>query len=173
MPSLVHAVEAKYKKKVVVDVKSGDSVKVHQKIKEGAKERVQIFEGLVIRASRKDSLTSTITVRKIASGVGVEKTYLLHSPNVLKIEVTKRSKVRRNYLTYMRTLTGKNARLTSMDFDKRGVNDIHDAAAEAEEEKLHEEVEAAARAEAEAKAAQKAEEDAKAEAAIAARPTAE
>jgi large subunit ribosomal protein L19 len=173
MPSLIQAVEAKYKKNVVVDVKSGDTVKVHQKIKEGAKERVQIFEGLVIRASRKQSLTSSITVRKIASGVGVEKTYLLHSPNVLKIEVTKRSKVRRNYLTYMRTLTGKNARLTSKDFDKRGVNDIHDVVAEAEEEKLHEEVEAAAKAEAEAKLAEKAAEDAKAEAAIAARETAE
>ena len=173
MPSLMQAVESKYKKKVVVDVKSGDTVKVHQKIKEGSKERVQIFEGLVIRASRKESLTSTITVRKIASGVGVEKTYLLHSPNVLKIEVTKRSKVRRNYLTYMRKLTGKNARLTNVDFDKRGVNDIHDAAAEAEEEKLKEEVEAAAKADAEAKAAEQAAEDAKAEAAIAARPTAE
>ena len=173
MPSLMQAVEAKYKKKAVVDVKSGDTVKVHQKIKEGSKERVQIFEGLVIRASRKESLTSTITVRKIASGVGVEKTYLLHSPNVLKIEVTKRSKVRRNYLTYMRKLTGKNARLSSVDFDKRGVNDIHDAAAEAEEEKLKEEVEAAARAEAETKAAEKAAEDAKAETIIASREKAE
>ena len=124
MQSVIHAVEAKYKKHAVVDVKSGDTVKVHQKIKEGAKERVQIFEGLVIRASRKDSLTSTICVRKIASGVGVEKTYLLHSPNVIKIEVTKRSKVRRNYLSYMLALTGKNARLSSVDFDKRGVNDI-------------------------------------------------
>ena len=124
MQSVIHAVEAKYKKHAVVDVKSGDTVKVHQKIKEGAKERVQIFEGLVIRASRKDSLTSTICVRKIASGVGVEKTYLLHSPNVIKIEVTKRSKVRRNYLSYMRARTGKNARLSSVDFDKRGVNDI-------------------------------------------------
>ncbi|MCX6725629.1 MAG: 50S ribosomal protein L19 [Candidatus Saccharibacteria bacterium] len=124
MQSVIHALEAKYKKHAVVDVKSGDTVKVHQKIKEGAKERVQIFEGLVIRASRKDSLTSTICVRKIASGVGVEKTYLLHSPNVIKIEVTKRSKVRRNYLSYMRALTGKNARLSSVDFDKRGVNDI-------------------------------------------------
>ena len=123
----------------------------------------------MIRASRKDSLTSTITVRKIASGVGVEKTYLLHNPNVLKVEVTKRSKVRRNYLTYMRALTGKNARLTGVDFDKRAVNDIHDAAAEAEEEKLKEEVEKQAQADAEAKAAEDAAMAAKAEAAIAAR----
>lgn len=173
MQSLIQAVDAKSKKGAVVDVKPGDTVKVHQKIKEGNKERVQIFEGLVIRASRKASLTSSITVRKIASGVGVEKTYLLHSPNVLKVEVTKRSKVRRNYLSYMRKLTGKNARLSGVDFDKRGVNDIHDEEAEAEEEKLHEEVEKAAQAEAEAKAAEKAAEDAKAEAAIAARPKSE
>jgi large subunit ribosomal protein L19 len=168
MPSLIHAVEAKHMKKAVVDVLSGDTVKVHQKIKEGAKERVQIFEGLVLRVSRKNSLTSSITVRKVASGVGVEKTYLLHSPNVLKVEVVRRSKVRRNYLTYMRALTGKNARLTNVDFDKRGVNDIHDVAAEAEEEKLHEEVQEAAHADAEAKAAGQAAEEAKAEAAIAA-----
>ncbi len=169
MPNLIQAVEAKYKKKVIVDVHSGDTVKVHQKIREGNKERVQIFEGLVIRVSRKDSLTNTITVRKIASGVGVEKTYLLHSPNVLKIEVTKRSKVRRNYLSYMRKLTGKNARLTGVDFDKKGVNDIHDVAAEAEEEKLKEETEKAAQADAEAKAAEEAKLAAKADAALASR----
>ena len=171
MQSLIQAVEAKYKKGAVVDVRTGDTVKVHQKIREGAKERVQIFEGLVIRVNRKDSLTSTIAVRRIASGVGVEKTYVIHSPNVLKIEVVKRSKVRRNYLTYMRALTGKNARLTGVDFDKRAVNDIHDVAAEAEEEKLKHEVEAAAQADVEAKAAEIAAEEAKAEAAIAARAT--
>ena len=88
---------------------------------------VQIFEGLVIRTSRKTVLQSTITVRRIASGVGVEKTYLLHGPNVLKIEVTKRSKVRRNYLGYMRARTGKSARLSGVDFDKKSVNEIHDA----------------------------------------------
>src|SRR6185369_8616576 len=107
MPNLIQAVEAKYKKNVVVDVKSGDTVKVHQKIREGAKERIQIFEGLVIRTDRKGSLTSSITVRRISSGVGVEKSYMLHSPLVMKIEVTKRSKVRRNYLTYMRARSGK------------------------------------------------------------------
>lgn len=173
MQSIIQAVEAKQKKSAIVDVKSGDNVKVHQKIREGNKERVQIFEGLVIRVSRKASLTNTITVRKIASGVGVEKTYLLHSPNVLKIEVTKRSKVRRNYLTYMRALTGKNARLTGVDFDRQGVNEIHDAKAEAEEEKLKEEVEKAAIADAEAKAAEEAKLAAKAEAALAARQPSE
>lgn len=160
MPSVIEQINAKYRKHQVVDVRSGDTVRVHQKIKEGNKERVQVFEGLVIRTDRKNSHTSSITVRRIASGVGVEKTYLLHSPLVLKVEVTKRSKVRRKYLTYMRERTGKSARLTGMDFDREAVNTIHDAKAEAEEEKMHEEAEKAH----EAEAAQKAEEDAKLEA---------
>ena len=122
MQSLINKVESSYLKSKVVDVKTGDTVRVHQKIKEGNKERVQVFEGLVIRTSRKDSLTSTIAVRRVASGVGVEKTFLLHSPNVIKIEVTKRSKVRRNYLGYMRARTGKSARLSGVDFDKKSVN---------------------------------------------------
>ena len=97
MQSVIQKIEAKYKKSAVVDVRSGDTVRVHQKIKEGNKERVQIFEGLVIRTDRKNSLTSRITVRRISSGIGVEKSYLLHSPLVLKVDVIKRSKVRRNY----------------------------------------------------------------------------
>lgn len=160
MPSVIAEIEAKYKKRQVVDVMPGDTVRVHQKIREGSKERVQIFEGLVIRASRKKSHTSSITVRRIASGVGVEKVYLLHSPLVLKLEVTKRSKVRRNYLTYMRARTGKSARLSGVAFDRDAVNEIHDEQAEAEEEKLKEET----AKQAEADAAKKADEDAKLEA---------
>lgn len=129
MQSVIQKVEAKYKKHDVVDVRSGDTVKVHQKIKEGNKERVQIFQGLVIRTDRKGSHTSRITVRRIASGVGVEKSFLLHSPLVEKVEITKRSKVRRNYLTYMRTLTGKAARMTGVDFDKDAVNTVKEAPA--------------------------------------------
>jgi large subunit ribosomal protein L19 len=138
MQSVIKQIEDKYKKKAVVDVRSGDTVRVHQKIVEGGKERVQIFEGLVIKASRKGSLTSTFTVRRIASGIGVEKTFLIHSPSILKVEVIKRSKVRRNYLTYMRGLTGKSARLSSVNFDKNAVNEIHDEAAEAEEAEIKE-----------------------------------
>src|SRR5438045_5100489 len=130
MPSVLQQINDKYKKPAVVDVRSGDTVKVHQKIREGNKERVQIFQGLVIRTGRKGSHTSRITVRRIASGVGVEKSFLLHSPLVLKVEVTKRSKVRRNYLTYMRERTGKAARLTGVDFDRQAVNSVHDKAAE-------------------------------------------
>src|SRR6266542_701716 len=118
MQSVIQKVEAKFKKRAVVDVKSGDTVKVHQKIREGNKERIQIFQGLVIRTDRKGSHTSRITVRRIASGVGVEKSFLMHSPLVVKVEITKRSKVRRNYLTYMRNRTGKAARLTGVDFDR-------------------------------------------------------
>lgn len=137
MQSVIQKINEKFMKPAVVDVKSGDTVKVHQKIKEGNKERVQIFQGLVIRTDRKGSHTSRITVRRIASGVGVEKSFLVHSPLVLKIEVTKRSKVRRNYLTYMRERTGKSARLQSVAFDNKAVNDVYDKAAEAEEAKLH------------------------------------
>ncbi len=126
MSSLIEQIESKYKKHHVVDVKSGDTVKVHQKIREGNKERVQIFEGLVIRTDRRNSHTSSITVRRIASGIGVEKTYLLHSPLVVKVEVTKRSKVSRNYLTYMRARTGKSARLTSVTFDRQATNTVPD-----------------------------------------------
>src|SRR3954467_3115514 len=101
MQSVVQIISDKYKKHAVVDVRSGDTVKVHQKIREGSKERIQIFQGLVIRTDLKGSHTSRITVRRIASGVGVEKSFMLHSPLIVKIEVTKRSKVRRNYLSYM------------------------------------------------------------------------
>lgn len=132
MDSVIKKIEEKFKKNAVVDVKSGDTVEVHQKIKEGSKERVQIFKGLVIRTDRKGSHTSRITVRRIASGVGVEKSFLLHSPLVVKVEVTKRSKVRRNYLTYMRSRTGKAARLTGVTFDRTAVNTVDDTKPQAE-----------------------------------------
>lgn len=120
--SVIKEIEQGFKKSHVVDVKSGDVVRVHQKIREGNKERVQVFEGLVILTKRKNSLSSSITVRRISSGVGVEKTFLIHSPLVTKIEVVKRSKVRRNYLSYMRERTGKSARLSAVDFDQDKVN---------------------------------------------------
>ena len=117
------------KKSAVVDVRSGDTVKVTQKIKEGNKFRSQVFEGVVIRTDRKDSHTARITVRKIASGVGVEKSFLIHSPLVEKIEVTKRAKVRRKNLTYLRERSGKSARLTNKDFDRAAVNALPEAEA--------------------------------------------
>jgi len=132
MQSVIKTIEEKFKKPVVVDVQSGDTVKVHQKIKEGNKERVQMFQGLVIRTDRKDSHTSRITVRRIASGIGVEKSFLLHSPLIVKVEVTKRSKVRRNFLSYMRARSGKSARLTGVDFDRNSVNAANDQPAPVE-----------------------------------------
>ena len=121
---LIKKVNEAQKKANVVDVRSGDTVRVHQKIKEGAKERVQVFEGVVIRTDRKQSHTSRITVRKIASGVGVEKSFLIHSPLVEKIEVVRRSKVRRNFLSYLRGRSGKSSRLKALNFNREAVNDV-------------------------------------------------
>lgn len=112
------------KKDAVIDIRSGDTVKVTQKIKEGEKFRSQVFEGVVIRIDRKESHTARIVVRKIASGVGVEKSFLIHSPLVEKIEITKRSKVRRNNLAYLRKRSGKSARLAAKDFDRASVNEL-------------------------------------------------
>ena len=161
MQSVIDKINAQYKKKQVVDVRSGDTVRVHQKIREGNKERIQIFQGLVIRTDQKGSHTSRITVRRISSGIGVEKSFLLHSPLVVQVEVTKRSKVRRNYLSYMRARTGKAARLTGVEFDRDAVNAVHDEAAEAEEAKLKEEVAKEAAAKAEEKAKEEAANEAK------------
>ncbi len=149
------------KKKAVVDVRSGDTVKVTQKIKEGDKFRLQTFEGVVIRAERKNSHTERIVVRKVTSGVGVEKSYLVHSPLVEKIEITKRAKVRRNNLSFLRERSGKSARLTGKDFNRAEVNDVtvaepveeeavETAEAPAEEAKAEEQTEAKAETKAEA-----------------------
>lgn len=110
------------KKPAVVDVRSGDTVRVTQKIKEGEKFRSQVFEGVVIRTDRKNSHTARITVRKVTSGVGVEKSFLIHSPLVEKIEITRRAKVRRKNLSFLRERSGKSARLTNKTFDRAAVN---------------------------------------------------
>jgi len=125
MTDLIKEINKKYlKDSANLNVQSGDTVKVHQRIKEGSKERVQVFQGLVIKTTQPKTHMSRILVRRIASGVGVEKSFLVHSPLVEKIEIIKRSKVRRNYLTYMRQRTGKAARLIAVDFDKNKVNQI-------------------------------------------------
>jgi large subunit ribosomal protein L19 len=168
MESVIQKINQKYMKSQVVDVRSGDTVKVHQKIREGGKERVQIFQGLVIRTDRKGSHTSRITVRRIASGVGVEKSFMLHSPLLVKVEVTKRSKVRRNYLSYMRRRTGKSARMTGMAFDSETVNTVRDDAAEEVERLAKEEAAKLHEAEAAVKAAEEAKKEAKVAEALAA-----
>jgi len=88
----------------------GDTVKVHIKIKEGARERIQVFEGFVLK-KQNGGISETFTVRRIASGVGVEKTFPLHSPRIDKIEVVRRGDVRRAKLNYMRQRTGKAAKI--------------------------------------------------------------
>lgn len=124
--ALIQKVNEKQKKHAVVDVRSGDTVRVSQRIKEGNKERVQVFEGVVIRTDNKDSHTSRITVRKIASGVGVEKSFLVHSPLVEKIEIMRRAKVRRKFLSFLRERSGKSARLKAVKFDREAVNTLPD-----------------------------------------------
>ena len=161
MSDLVKEIADAQKKPAVVDVRSGDTVRVYQKIQEGNKSRIQMFEGVVIRTDRKNSLTSRITVRRIASGVGVEKSYLLHSPLVERVEVVKRSEVRRNYLSYLRQRFGKSARLTGKAFDK-SINDIDDESAKQAAAEAKATAKAAAEAKADAKAKEQAELEAKA-----------
>ncbi len=142
--SLIQKVNDQQKKPEVVDVRSGDTVRVYQKIREGNKERIQMFEGVVIRTDNKGQQTSRITVRKVASGVGVEKSFLMHSPLVERVEVVRRAKVRRNFLSYLRQRSGKSARLTAKQFDRAAVNAVRDPKAEAEAARLKEEAAKAA-----------------------------
>ena len=103
-------IEAKYQRNDVPDLRAGDSVRVHTKIKEGDKERIQIFEGVII-ARRKGGVRASFTVRKVSYGVGVERIFPTHSPRIDKIEVTGHGEVRRGRLFYLRDLQGKAARL--------------------------------------------------------------
>ncbi len=101
-------------KKALPDFRVGDTVKVHTKISEGDKERIQIFEGVVIRRKRAHAMT-TFTVRKMSYGVGVERIFPLFSPRIDKIEVVSSGKVKRARLFYLRDLQGKAARLKNAD----------------------------------------------------------
>ena len=94
----------------IAEFQSGDTVKVNVWIVEGARRRLQSFQGVVIR-TRKGGASSSFTVRRVASGIGVERSFFFHSPNVDSVEVIRRGIVRRNNLTYLRGLSGKNARI--------------------------------------------------------------
>ncbi|MBP9718693.1 50S ribosomal protein L19 [Candidatus Gracilibacteria bacterium] len=107
----LHELDKRQLSKNAPQLRSGYNVKVHQKIKEGEKERVQIFEGLIISISSGFGLSKTFTVRKVVDGVGVEKIFPVHSPNISKIEVTRKSRVRRARLYYMTRTTGKKIKL--------------------------------------------------------------
>ena len=112
--SAIEYVEAKNLRKDVTEFRTGDSVRVHWKVKEGDKERVQAFEGLVIRKTRGYN-RATFTVRKISFGVGVERIFPMHSPRYEKIEVLSRGNVSRNRLFYLRALKGKASRVETME----------------------------------------------------------
>ncbi len=110
MDRIIDMLEKEQMRTDIPEFRSGDTVRVHVKIKEGDKERIQVFEGVVIR-KRRGNLGATFTVRKISYGIGVERTFPLHSPAIEKIEVVRRGKVRRARLYYLRELKGKAARI--------------------------------------------------------------
>ena len=111
--NVIQAIEQEYLRKDIPDFKVGDTVKVHLKIKEGNRERIQIFEGFILKRQN-GGLGESFTVRRIASGVGVEKTFPLHSPKIDKIELVREGKVRRAKLNYMRERRGKAAKIKSV-----------------------------------------------------------
>ena len=133
----------KLTKKSVPNIRPGDTVKVFQKIKDGKKERIQVFEGTVLGKKHRDEVGATITVRKVSKGVAVERIFPLHSPLIQKIEVIKRSKVRRAKLYFLRTAKGQRARLKRKEFDQEEVNKVEEIVEEKKEEKPLEKTEEA------------------------------
>ncbi|MGI6434247.1 MAG: 50S ribosomal protein L19 [Syntrophomonadaceae bacterium] len=110
MQDIIRSIEEEQIKKDLPDFRPGDTVKVHVKVVEGTRERIQIFEGTVLKI-RGAGLSRTFTVRRISYGVAVERTFLIHSPRIARVEITRRGKVRRAKLFYLRGLTGKKARV--------------------------------------------------------------
>lgn len=110
MKNIMENIEKEQMRVDIPDFRPGDTIKVHARIKEGEKERVQVFQGFVIR-KRKGNTGATFTVRKVSYGIGVERIFPLHSPTIDKIEIISRGKVRRGKLYYMRKLRGKAARI--------------------------------------------------------------
>ena len=113
MNQIIREIEAEQLKDKVDEFNVGDTVKVYGKIKEGNRERIQVFEGTVLK-KQGGSSRETFTVRKVSNGVGVEKTWPMHSPNVERIEVVRRGKVRRAKLNYLRERVGKKARVKEL-----------------------------------------------------------
>jgi large subunit ribosomal protein L19 len=107
---LIRSIEQEQVKKEIVQFKPGDTVKIHVKVVEGGRERIQVFEGVVIRR-RGGGIGETFTVRRVSYGVGVERTFPLHTPKIERIEVLRRGRVRRARLYYLRGLRGKAARI--------------------------------------------------------------
>ena len=113
MNEIIRSIEAEQLRTDVAEFAVGDTVKVYGKIKEGNRERIQVFEGIVLKRQGGSS-RETFTVRKMSNGVGVEKTWPLHSPNLEKIEVVRRGKVRRAKLNYLRDRVGKRAKVKEL-----------------------------------------------------------
>ncbi len=113
MNQIIREIEAEQLKDKVDEFNVGDTVKVYGKIKEGNRERIQVFEGTVLK-KQGGSNRETFTVRKVSNGVGVEKTWPMHSPNVERIEVVRRGKVRRAKLNYLRERVGKKAKVKEL-----------------------------------------------------------
>lgn len=153
MVNLADPILKNFRKASTPNVEVGDIVRVHQKIREGNKERVQVFEGIVISLHKRSSLDATFTVRKISYGVGVERTYLLHSPNIVKLEFKRSSKVRRSKLFYLRALTGKALKMKDKKILKDNWTEIVGGTEDAQTEATEADVAEAVAAE-EAKAAE-------------------
>ncbi|MFH1401432.1 MAG: 50S ribosomal protein L19 [Parcubacteria group bacterium] len=126
-------------KKDLPDIRPGDTVLISQKIKEGDKHKAQTFEGLVLARKHGKGISGTITVRKTVLGIGVEKIFPLHSPNIEKIEILRRGKTRRAKLYYLRTAKGRNAKLKRKEYkeefpadDSKGGNPRSDELSERE-----------------------------------------
>lgn len=118
----VEAIGREHVKNDLPVFRAGDTLRVHAKIVEGSKERIQVFEGVVLKRNKKNSPDATFTVRKVSYGIGVERTFLLHSPLIDKLELVTRGRVRRARLFYLRPLRGKAARIKArMDFGKKEV----------------------------------------------------
>jgi len=126
--TVVKSLAGAFEKSGLPDFNTGDSIRVHAKIIEGNKERIQVFEGVVLKRSKGNHADATFTVRKISYNIGVERTFPLHSPRIDKIEVVSRAKVRRARLFYLRPLRGKATRMKTLFDTNRG-----DAAAKSQE----------------------------------------
>jgi len=147
----------KFSRKKVPNILPGDTVKVFQKIKEGKKERIQAFEGVVLAKKHRDEMGATITVRKVSKGIAIERIFPIYSPLIEKIEVTKRSKVRRSKLYFLREAKGKRSRLKRKDINLEEVNKIE----EVEEKEIEKDSEVAKTEEKVEASTEKIEEDTK------------
>ena len=117
MSTIIERIEEEQMRMDHPDFRPGDTVKVYIRIIEGAKERVQIFQGVVLKRKR-GNMNASYTVRKISHGVGVEKTFALHNPRIEKIEILSRGRVRRSRLFYLRELKGKAARIRERSYNR-------------------------------------------------------